>query len=452
MSIDSVVLYLCLFFAIILFYIARKQWKRLINIWYSPTSLYALLWGVVWFIHAINILDYKHVNSLTVLLSLLPLIFMFLGETTALLKFNSRLVPKLNYVNIIDQRRLKKAALIISLVGLYSGFFSFISSYLLFGSSVFTSIQYLRNIRSEEGIQLFSGFLPSIFYKYNLILQGASFAGVIVGYAYSFIYDNKYYLGIVISILGSLLFDFAAGSRTFTFTTVSLYLFLLFITRFKSVLLYLKSLKRNIFSWKFYIFSILIAIAFISINYIGTNTRDAKVRKIGKTNIPFSVVQFLDYNVGGLISFDETFDKNDILWGRMSFSGIEQWFRITKILPEEINPPKEISEWGATYVPLQPDNWYKRTLNTFTWLRYLYVDFGVFGLIIIPFILGLIITKNGIRWLKTGHIYHLFVYIYLCMVILRSLTEMIYCNDNYIFSIILLIGTSFYVNKKYILK
>jgi oligosaccharide repeat unit polymerase len=72
--------------------------------------------------------------------------------------------------------------------------------------------------------------------------------------------------------------------------------------------------------------------------------------------------------------------------------------------------------------------------NTGTFIREIHADFGIIGVITIPFILGIILTRLWFSFIRTGNIYSLLFMVYLYLIIGFSFLVMVTRLNQWYFS------------------
>lgn len=419
----------------LLFLASSQIWKQQIHCGMSPTCIYALVWGGIWTIHQLGFMDYRPVSDRSVIYSALPLLFIFVGEFIAFtLPSHSRkgIVETIK----VNERSFHRWILILGGISLFSGAIFFLASYLVFGHFWQSGdLKIMKNARTAMGISMYSGSFLMIFAKYSILLQGATYSAAVLGGLYLRLVNSRCWYAIVLPLFGAILFDLSRGSRSRTYDVLIIYVLVYFFVPLLPQKMRIRKKKKG----KVLVVVVLLLLGGFVMNMIGVHSRETKYMDVNNYQIPFSLVQFIDYNAGNLISFDQTLDDNELTWGRLSFWGIEQWGRLLRLVPRSLPYPTQLIDWEMVYIKLQPDFWYKRSLNTYSWLRYLYSDFGVIGLIILPFILGFISTRFAVRWVGRLNALPALTMLTLCyFIILRSPGSMMFRNEVFVFGVGLL--------------
>lgn len=441
-------LFLLIGAAIILFLLSMKFWRKSISYGFSPTMIYSLVWGGIWLFHSFDFMYYRTVSDRALIYSAIPLFTIFIGEFLAL-STRLRLRRKSIALNTVIFRRW---IVFLGGLSLLSGAVLFLASYLQFGTFwIGDGAVALKYARVHTGLGMYTSIfsLPA---KYSLLLQGANYSAAILCGLYLRLINRRYWTGLLLSSLGAILFDFSLGSRSRIYDIMLIFLItqlFLPIPLKTNIRNRINKIKKN----KNKLFLVLILIVFIGImNSIGLSTRKKDSRNIGNLEIPLSIAQFVDYNAGNLISFDQRIDDTPLTWGRLSFWGVEQIARLLRIIPSSFEVPKQLVEWEIDQVRLQPDFRYKRSLNTYSWLRYLYSDFGIVGLLLIPFVIGFLTTKSAMRWIKYRQLPSLSMLAISYLILLRSPTIMMFRTEVFVIGVIMLYYASAKIVVKYKIK
>jgi oligosaccharide repeat unit polymerase len=432
-----ILLLFLMFLSIVLFGISHYSWQDKIGSRISPTGLYAFIWGTIWFIHWTDIMYYREVSDRALLFSAIPLVAIFVAESLALLD-----TGKLRQVSL-NHNALRRWVHICGGLAFFAGITIFLSSWSLYGNP-FNNMGFLKVDRTTLGVSMYEGTVFSFFARYSSILLGASYPAIILGTLQLKLDKKKTWVGLFLPFAGAILYDFGWGSRSHTYDVVVLFAITYFLIPWRHTDIPIGKFKKKIFAnWKLsniVLVVMMLAVAFLSMKIIGEKTRGSKFRVMGGTMVSLSVIQVVDYHVGVLIGFDETLDvTTERTWGRMSFAGIEQWFRLFRLIPRSIPLPNQLYEWEQQNVLYQPDYYWQRGGNVFTWLRYLYSDFGIFGLFIIPFIIGWIATKSAINSIVSSRGLKSLAFLSIWyFVLMRSEMIIMFRNDYFVFAFVLL--------------
>lgn len=165
-------------------------------------------------------------------------------------------------------------------------------------------------------------------------------------------------------------------------------------------------------------------------NYIG-ETRTIKTLKTGGIITP-SLYLYLSSHVGVLNKY--LIDENEpTRFGENTFQFIYN------ILSKVNFVSKQTSYQQGYYIPMWS--------NTGTYLRELYADFGVLGVYIIPYLMGLIVTYFWIRFFRWGSLTDLVIIVHVMLVISFSFLMMITRAANWFLSLFLIPLILYWIGK-----
>lgn len=430
-------------FAVCIF--CQYFWQKKFNYGVSLTALYAFIWGNIWLIQYSGIMEYFPLSEEAVLLSVIPLIGSLSAEFFLFLFCYNKSEGNQQENKIIDNIDAKKLKFLVLFFGFFSvllGLILLFSAFQIYGN-VLLHGKILKDSRSVQGTSIFAGATFYFIIKYLGILRGVFFSATILGALYILLINRKYWLGIVLPLSGAILFCLGWGSRSSIFTV-----FLILLAVFVCA-----PIKKpfNIFSGRGIKFMFLVIILIIipviySMDRIGTATREKQTLNVNGVNLPFSIVQFVNYNVGTINCFDSTIDDNPCTYGRMSFAGIEHWLYLFRIIPRSVDKPDSYYNWEYEYPYMSP---YFRG-NTYSWLRYLYSDFGILGLFIVPWLITFIGTLSAFKFHEySNKIGLLIIYIICTLIYLRSNMLMWFRDDYFIFMLFVLYFTTKIISPKH---
>ncbi len=415
------------------------MWRRTVGSGISPTGLYALIWGAIWFIHWADFMYYRPLTERALIYSAIPLIAIYVSECLVLAASGTVVAQSWEF----RRDALRRWTLACGLIALLAGLIVFAASWLTFGN-VFSHARELKTARTSQGLAMYGGTPLGLPAKYCSLLLGASYPAVILGTLQLIVVNRKAWYGVLLPLAGTVLYDCGWGSRSHIFDMLLLFFLLSVFLPLPQAALQWKHGARQLAKkaakpGKILLVLVLAGGIFV-MNTIGEKTRETKTRAVGNLSLPLSVVQVIDYNIGTLIGFDSTIDDtSERTWGRMSFFGIEQWLRLLRIVPESIPVPEQLVSWEHQYVRYQPDYHWRRAGNVFTWLRYIYSDFGVPGLFILPFFVGFLASRFIIKALSRsdGLAALLFASLWY-IILLRSSTIFMFRNDAFVFAMFLI--------------
>lgn len=418
----------------------QHQWLRHIKRGISLTTVYSFEWVIIWVVFFSGIMGYDELSWRTILFSLIPVLGSTFGEAIAIKSWCKQSFTKNCFEKkSIDLNKFKTVMIVLAITSLLVGFAIFYSSFQIYGN-VIDNAQLIKEQRMTYGTMIHEGTTFGKISKFSDLLMGLLFATVILGGIYTTYLKRVALWPIVLPLIGSILYCFGWGSRSQVFTVLLIYISIFLIAPIKNYN-FISFFKTNRIFLVFFI--LVISVTIYLLNLIGTSTRQKETIIVNNIEMPFSFVQLVDYNIGILACFDKTIDDNKPTYGRMSFHGIEQWLRLLRIIPNSWALPEELIKWELEY-PYMGEN---RRGNTYTWLKYLYSDFGLLGLFLIPLIISLIGTKAAFNYYQSNDLKYLCINCICSLLFLRS-TVIMWTRDENFFLMIGAIAFSIYLVQK----
>jgi oligosaccharide repeat unit polymerase len=269
----------------------------------------------------------------------------------------------------------------------------------------FSKLEDFKKLRVLNGIASFetSGLLQ-IFFSINVLVVAFLYF-ILIGV--SFFRRNQFIIYSFWILTLCFINDLTFVSRTLTYNMAILFIFILTVRQFK---------------FSFYKLTTILLIFLVGMHFISENSRNEK-REIKGIQLPTGLVQLIDYNCGPIVSYNLTknYSSDDLYYGQFTFMGFVQVYNIFSNYDLTIH--NDYFKWSdnAEYITRSEDH--RRTLNTYTWIRYLKSDFGYLGLIIIPLLTSIIwnLTRHGHRVLNRNS----FMFYFLVLLIFRSNQQII---------------------------
>ena len=425
-------------------------WKTRIGRGFSPTALYGIIWGVIWLIHLIDIMGYYKISNRGLVYSVIPLISMGYVELYLIFVDNKKnFFYETEKINAVLFRRWVIA---LGSISLLIGLTIFIVSLMAFGKDwmIIGRAAEIKGLRVTEGMSAyFSQFKGTSIYRFGLyipLLQGVSYGSILLSILYLKLINHRYYIGIILPIFGSILYDFGSVSRSYTYHMILFFAVMQFVLPFNKKK---PSKHRGFNKPRRVLIGVVFLISFFSMYFISNINRSwEEPNSLFHLSILTPLEMYVNYNTANLVTFDQTLDQNPITYGRMSFFSIESLLRILRIVPRSISRPEQMLTWEEEYPEV-----YRYKIggqNTYSWLRYLYSDFGVLGLFIIPLFLGFVTLFFTIKFVRNSkpNIQALAILSICYAVILRSSTIMIFRDTAYFFGFLLLYVATQHIGKK----
>lgn len=404
--------------------------KVLFKKWFNHLSLYCIIMGSLIFFYELKLIPYPDIIPLawfTIVLTFLAFLF---GIITV---FSARYLSSQNHplenrtlLNLAlfkdGGKTLKYAIVFFSLIGLFVAIHRWLVLIGKFGSIeqvlLNAAVVYRLNVRGE--IKEFIPFLPSFIYV------GVFLSGIYTAYKGKFSFLSFFPL---ITIVMKELTYFGRGEMLFS-SMEFLFTFILFRHLLKNdTNQRFKFSKANAsVAITFLLVFIITAASFIRIsrgsreNYVGTS----RTLKQLEENFFFSpsVYLYISSDVGVLSKYLEL-EKEETSFGKNTF-------RLAYDLLSKL------------YVTEKPDFFQKgyyipMWTNTGTFIRELHADFGVAGITLVPYLLGLIITWLWFKFYDKKSLYILLFLVYLYLIIGFSFLVMITRLNQWFFSQFLII-------------
>ena len=418
-------LVLALVISILTFQSSIKRWKYFYRYGISPTALYSGMWGFTYLIHIINPFDYRQISSSAIFLSMVPMIAIYLGERTAYPK--KRALIEFSY--LVPNENLKRMILFLSIIVLIAALLLFLAAYAIYGEFWMSgSGASLKQDRTALGSAAFSGAKYGFIAKYFAILQGLAQLSLIMGLFYNYFQKKTIRTAVLFPLVAIAMMSVSFGSRAQIGGAFWIYI-LFYIIHYKGKIF-------NILKVKSLIYGILVIML---ITQITLSTRIINAIEIKGNTYPRIMVQMFDYSVGPLIAFDNELKNAESSFGRISFYGIESFLSMAKLV--SVPPPEQFLRLERATTHVQNNYTYLRTLNTYSWLLYLYYDFNLFGLLIIPFCISFIITRQSTKYYyyTNGKLLRGSFLILMSMLLLATTGTFLFRNLDFVFSLFVLL-------------
>jgi oligosaccharide repeat unit polymerase len=425
-------------FTIILFGFSMLFGLRLFKRWYNPISIYAVMWAIEIVLYQLRLMRYPDIMGLTWMYIgggffsfLAGISIFFFGKRLS----DDRPVNDPENTVVTDERWVRKKPLlnaIILLTGII-GILGAIQHWQVlirqFGSigEILLNAPKIYRMRVEGEIH---GLLP---YVTSLLNVSIFFAGVYTG-RYGLIAPGSFlaFTGVVIEDMA----NFGREGMLFAFCEF-VAVVLVFQIRSVDSDERKKIKKRQMISLAS-VFLIVLTFATIikSLRSGKENLRGAS-RGLNKydtgTVITPSIYLYFSSQIG---VFNQYLLKEEesVSWGENTFLPIYNILSKFGIVERPSNYQR------GYYVPV----W----TNTGTYLRELHADFGVLGIFIIPFLLGLFISFLWIRYKLTNRISDLVILVYLLIVIHFTFLMIITRSAKWWISSTLILIIVYFLNRR----
>lgn len=384
--------------------------------WFNPLSLYVSIWYILITLYEWKLLPYVSLIPLAWFFIFSSFLSFLLGIATTFFArnyfFHNFLFEKKTIINIEIFKDggsvVKYLLIILSLISVFSGIHHWLVLINMFGSipAVFLNATTIYNLHIHREIKGFIPYLPIIGYVAIFL------AGIYTSY------KGKFSFLTFLPFIGIVLKELATVGRSGMLLALLEFLFTFIFFRY---LLNDDLYQRFKFSKKSaWIASILILILFISSATLVRITRvsgeyysgaSRELRQLrGNLVITPSIYLYFSSDIGVLSEY-------------LKFQNEENKFGQNSLLPlydflakfELIHRVPDVQK--GYFIPM----W----VNTGTFIRELHADFGVAGVFIIPFLLGVMITWFWYRFFLTQSIISLLFLVYLNLIIGFSFLQMI---------------------------
>lgn len=414
-----------LFLAIIL----RDNWIRLGFSLLSPAGMYAVIWSFVWLVQIVDPYGFYDVRTETVVLSFMTVLMVGAGEY-----FGHHTKQAIVYKQTLLSKKIKLLFGLNAIVVMLITIATAVSVYFIFGNPLESGVgRIIKEARGESGVGMMRSSPLFVLTQYSNISR--SFIYVLLFSAIPFWLINKKMSVIMlgVALLSSVITDLSWGSRTLIldcfFTMIFLYALVYKRRR-------VKIQNKN----KKFAFVLIV----LSLGYVGQliteSTREQSTMEVGGIRVPYSVGQLGLYYSSPLVTFDQTFEDNETTYGLMSFGGLVNVFHLLRLYRnDDLFVYDVMYDWEVSNPYYGDGHWNKRA-NTYSWLRYLYSDFGVIGLVLVPLVLGFV---SGYFYkkiaLNPGVYYFDYIMLSLCFyVVVRSPVIMPFRTDYIVLAVIML--------------
>jgi oligosaccharide repeat unit polymerase len=404
--------------------------KSFFRKWFNHLSLYCVIMGGLIFFYELKLLPYPNIIPLAWFFIIISFLAFLLGIITVLSarNFNSAVQPFENRTTISlkifedNGKALKYSILMFSFIGLFVAIHRWLVLIGKFGSIedviINAAVVYRLNVRGE--IKEFIPIIPSFIYV------GVFLSGIYTAYKGRFSFLS--FFPIITIVLKELTY-FGRGEMLFS-SLEFLFTFILF-----RHLLSKDSSQRFKFSKSnasvataLMLVLIITAASFIRVsrgsheNYVGTSRGLKQLEK--NFIVSPSVYLYVSSDIGVFSKYLEL-EKEETSFGKNTFRLLYDFLSKLKVTqkPDFFQKGYFIPVWT----------------NTGTFLRELHADFGIAGLSIVPYLLGLLVTWLWFRFYENKSLFVLLFLVYLYLIVGFSFLMMITRLNQWFFSQFLII-------------
>lgn len=358
-------------------FICTSIWARLGFRMLSPGGLLCLVWSLIWIIVKSDVFHYIDVSNMAITLGCIAVVSFCLGE---ILGLNINVKPK-NYQYSWGQiHGFVKWNTIIASVFITCQIIAVFNKYgNVFNSSIAESIKLQR---VAIGTDYVKGGVIGAIAVYAEPAKVFLYSSLFLVIPLSIKFPKELIVIFLVIVLNAVTFDVSWGSRTTIFDVVYSIYVIYVMTSMRS-----NGNKKK--SRSNHVLSLLLVILIGFADLITAITRPDKTAQIAGIPVPFSLYQFITYNTSSVVAFAARFEHDrDSSYGLLTMTPwVDLLYRIKiyrndNLFIYEIRNNFEQHEGHISEIVETP--------NTYSWLRYLWSDFGVLGVTLVPFIVGLI--------------------------------------------------------------
>ena len=364
-----------------------KVSRALIGIWYSPLTLFVLRWLLVIFLYLLNFAGYDAIRPLTWIVLVWSMGAFAIGSLIPMLSASRRAVPleipdvAAALREVIDKRNFTKAINLLFFLGVLVLLLYLYSIEGSYGISVLVFTPYI--VRANIAI----GRVPLGFQYFYLMETVTALI-----FLYIYLYRRK--TPRLLILLGG----FAAASLVLTTGKVNL---VKLVGWCIFLLLYL-NLNRLTAARASALAVVTLLLGFGLFVVLSTWGGEEFENTLWYQYVPVSghvgnLLYAYIYNTGQIPTLDNLLHDSGVefQWGKLTFLPIAKLIGI--VIPEFTVP----SHIGTFYPIPFP-------FNVATYLDVMYKDFGLFGTLLLPFVLGWLTSAMFVRFLRTPCSFWLF--------------------------------------------
>ncbi len=395
-------IFLIIFCSIIFIVFSKRIYSHLLN----PISIYTFIWMMMLILFEMKLIVYYPLSFYTWTVVIGAYLSFFLGCLVIYIwqyRFNmiSDEFSRNSTIDVIfadDGKLIRNLIIVFSIIGLVGALQHWYVLIKIFGSVVKVLINAVKvyNMRQANEIK---GVVP---YLWLFSFFATFLAGV-----YS-AYRGKISFIVILPIFGVILKDMAKVARNGILLGLFEFFFSYFFFSF-----FLKHNRGSTVKRKGKIIGIVVVIALMVTAVSIVKLFRQSTEEYGKTDTKLAQFQgdlfispqiyfYASSQVGVLNKFLQE-DREHLPFGASTFSSVYNLLSLTGLIDKNDIRPK------AYYIP----EW----SNTATYLRDIYNDFGISGILIVPFLLGVFVTYFWYKFMLSGKIKYLLLLTQLSMVI-----------------------------------
>lgn len=412
--------------------------KLIFKSWVNHLTVYFFVIGGLTFLYELNLLAYKELTTLTWFILISSTISFILGISTILsarklnLSFVNQESKSFSDIPLFkdDGKILKYSAVFFSMVGLFVALHRWYIMINIFGSipAVFVNAAWVYRINVKGEIKEFIPILPSFVYV------GVFLSAIYTAYKGKFSFLS--FFPILCIILKELTYF---GRGEMLFSTLEFF-FTFFLTR--NLLNREKNIKFNFSRINAGISIILLVALVITAASVVRTSRGVKENIRGSSQelkqleenfiITPSVYFYLSSDLGVLNQYLIE-EKETAKFGENTFRGVYYFLSKLRIVEEP-----QFFQRGY-FIPYWS--------NTGTYLREIHADFGIWGVYLLPYLLGLLLTWLWYKFFNEKNFIVLAILVYLNIIVAFSFLVMVTRLNQWFLSLLLILISLHFLNK-----
>ena len=401
--------------------------KHLFKKWFNHLTIYVITWGGMIFLYELKYLSYYDIGDTTWFIICGGFLSFFLGSITIFFAKNTaghhlQNTHNNNEILFYDNGKiLKYTALFFSTIGLFGAIQTWMVLFRMFGSlpKILLSGNTIYQLRVSGEVE---GVIP---YLISFSLLGIFFSGIYTAYR------GKLTIISIIPIVAIILKSIADFSRIQML--LGMMEFLVTVILFRNFMAQHTVVQKKFSNKKLYfefigIILLVIFGATLVKTFRGTiESYKGASSALNETKsnlfISPSLYLYLSSNIGVLNKFIEE-NNEEANFGENTFTPIYNF--LSKFnLTERVS----FNERGY-FIPMWS--------NSATYLRELYADYGIAGIFLIPYLLGLLTTYTWMRFFTTSELKYFPLLVFLLVLISLSWFSSMTKGGNWLISLTIL--------------
>jgi len=405
--------------------------------WFNHVGLYGIIWGFTLLVFESGLIYYYPFENETRFYIACSWFVFIVGSLTSVLVrwwFPSKEFVKQEYdVDLLD-KAVTKTLILLNLVGLFVTVHTWIICINRYGGIL--NVIILGNIVRDDFIH---NRIPGMIYYFPALIQtGNLYVGI------SFAINRKLSCHIILSILLNLLYSIVTMSRSSLLMGA-----LLVFSGYMITSLYFAS-KRKIGMIKKIVVTLILVLSIVGVEEIVRSNRGlyeigysntSRIKRISKNiEIPPTIIFYLSAHLG---VFNQYLKENVEHGLPAQFTLSTMWRLLDKFGMETPVP------YTQRFYRI-PD-----AANTGTYLREVHSDFGIFGITLVPYLLGMVCSFYLMRAKERGKLIDVIILSHLYVVIGMSFILWMISQGIWILSLLggLVFGSfTMHLYKKYLYK